>query len=250
MTTNILDVRNLDKQYGDFYALSDISMQVESGNVHGVIGPNGAGKTTFFNCLAGTNKATSGTILFEDQPIQDLHQFQRPAIGMGRSFQVTSLFADLSVMENLRLSSQALRRGKGFIFWRAVDHGDEDSSYARTILERVGLRGQDDTLAGALSHGQQRVLEVGMALMARPRLLLLDEPTSGMGIDDVPQMKELLLELRSECSILLIEHNIGLVSEVCDRVTVLQAGRVISEGSPEQVSQDEKVKLAYLGEGL
>lgn len=250
MTNVILDVRDLSKKYGDFYALKNISMQVEKGRVHGVIGPNGAGKTTFFNCLAGTNMATSGTVMFEGRAIEKIPQHARPGIGMGRSFQVTSLFPELSVMENLRLAAQALHPSKSFVFWRAVPERDADIDYANHVLERLGFSGQQETLARALSHGQQRVLEVGMALMARPRLLLLDEPTSGMGIDDIPQMKSLLQALREECSILLIEHNIGLVTEVCDVVTVLQAGQVIAEGTPVEVSENESVKAAYLGEGL
>lgn len=250
MVEVLLDVRNLTKRYGDFYALSDVTMQVEKGTVHGVIGPNGAGKTTFFHCIAGTSPSTCGEIVFERKNIEGLPQHARPGLGIGRSFQVNSLFPDLSVIENLRLASQALEPIHGFVFWRPVVHEDIDQRRAESVLHRLGLDGEEQTMVRALSHGQQRLLEVGMALMAQPHLILLDEPTSGMGVDDVPKMIELIKGLRGECTILLIEHNISLVSEVCDAVTVLQAGAVIAQGTPDQISQDEHVKSAYLGEEL
>lgn len=248
--TAILETRSLTKRYGDFVANTDINLSVKQGTIHGVIGPNGAGKTTFFNCLAGTVPTTSGEILLEGNHITKLAQHKRPLVGLARSFQVTSLFGDLSVFENLRLAHQALSPTKGFVFWRSAHETGSTAEAVEKVLKRTSLTAERETPVAALSHGQQRVLEVGVALMSQPRVLLLDEPTSGMGIDDIPQMITLLSELKKECTIVLIEHNVGLVTEVCDAVTVLQGGKVISEGTPKEVSSDEKVKAAYLGEDL
>ena len=247
---HILEVKDLVKRYGDFVATKDVSISVEPGSIHGVIGPNGAGKTTLFNCLAGTVETTSGQIILKGKDITKLPQHARPMAGLGRSFQVTSLFGDLSVFENLRLALQAMKPAKGFVFWKAVDSSADIEVQISKVLKRIGLEDESDTIVSALSHGQQRLLEVGMALMAQPSVLLLDEPTSGMGIDDIPQMIKLLNELKQECTILLIEHNVGLVTEVCDTVTVIQGGSVISAGTPQEISRDEKVKAAYLGEDL
>ncbi|WP_127115830.1 ABC transporter ATP-binding protein [Shimia sediminis] len=248
--STVLQTKLLTKRYGDFVANTDINLSVAKGTIHGVIGPNGAGKTTFFNCLAGTVPTTSGQVLLEGRDITTLAQHKRPLAGLSRSFQVTSLFSDLSVFENLRLAHQALSPGKGFVFWHAAHETGSTAEAVDMVLARTSLIGERDTLVSELSHGQQRVLEVGVALMSKPRVLLLDEPTSGMGIDDIPQMITLLSDLKKECTIVLIEHNVGLVTEVCDAVTVLQGGKVISEGTPHEVSNDEKVKIAYLGEDL
>lgn len=250
MSSAILKTSNLSKRYGDFYANKNVNINVERGTIHGVIGPNGAGKTTLFNCLTGTAPLTSGVIELDGLDISKKPQHLRPSFGLSRSFQVTSLFSDLSVVENLRLAYQALKPLSGFVFWRSVPTQGTAFDVANEILERIGLTDERNLLVSELSHGQQRLLEVGMALMAKPKLLLLDEPTSGMGIDDVPEMIKLLKILKDECTVVLIEHNIRLVTEVCDLVTVMQGGMVISEGTPKQISSDEKVKTAYLGEDL
>ena len=250
MNNSILSTVRLTKRYGDFYANTDVSISVKSSSIHGIIGPNGAGKTTLFNCLAGTVSISSGEILLGGKAIHKLAQHRRPSLGMGRSFQVTSLFQELTVLENLRLAGQALSPTHGFVFWRTVSSRGSIIKYAKEVLERLGLEKEQGKLATELSHGQQRLLEVGMALMSKPRVLLLDEPTSGMGVDDVPQMIKLLQNLRKECTILVIEHNIRLVTEVCDKVSVLQAGKVIAEGTPQEVSENQLVKTAYLGEDL
>ncbi len=251
MTNNlILQTKALTKRYGDFLANTDISIDVAEGTIYGIIGPNGAGKTTLFNCLAGTVTTTTGSIILDGNDITKLAQHARSLAGLGRSFQVTSLFEDLSVFENLRLASQAMKPSQGFVFWRGVQDKGPIAKEIDHALERIGLTSESETLVVALSHGHQRLLEVGMALMAKPKVLLLDEPTSGMGIDDIPQMVRLLKALREECTIILIEHNVGLVSEVCDYVTVLQGGEVISAGTPKEVSDDEKVKTAYLGKDI
>lgn len=250
MDNPILSTIGLTKRYGDFYANTDVSISVKPASIHGVIGPNGAGKTTLFNCLAGTVSVSSGEILLGGKAIHKLGQHRRPSLGMGRSFQVTSLFQELTALENLRLAGQALLPAHGFVFWRAVTKRGSNIEYANYVLERLGLEKERNKLVIELSHGQQRLLEVGMAIMSKPRVLLLDEPTSGMGVDDVPQMIKLLKNLRDECTILVIEHNIRLVTEVCDKVSVLQAGKVIAEGTPQEISENQLVKTAYLGEDL
>ncbi|WP_286239467.1 ABC transporter ATP-binding protein [Neptuniibacter halophilus] len=250
MIEPILEVQSLSKRYGDFYANRDVNLQVMGDTVHAVIGPNGAGKTTLFNCLAGATSTSEGRILFEEDDITGEAEHDRPGLGIGRSFQITSLFPELTVLENLRLSGQALNPSRAMAFWHPVPHDGPDTFHAHEVLERLGMSHMAEKTAETLSHGQQRMLEIGMALMARPRLLLLDEPTSGMGVDDIPQVINLIRNLRKICTILLIEHNVGLVSEVCDRVTVLQNGEVIADGTPAEVAANEKVKLAYLGEEL
>ncbi|MEH6579053.1 MAG: ABC transporter ATP-binding protein [Amphritea sp.] len=250
MIEPILEVKGLSKRYGDFYANRDIDLIVMADTVHAVIGPNGAGKTTLFNCLAGAVATSEGQIVFEENEITGAAEHARPALGIGRSFQINSLFPELSVLENLRLAGQALNPGRGLVFWHPVPHDCPDTFHAHEILERLGMEQLAYKEAETLSHGQQRMLEIGMALMARPRLLLLDEPTSGMGVDDIPQVISLIKSLRQICTILLIEHNVGLVSEVCDRVTVLQNGEVIADGTPSEITSNEKVKSAYLGEAL
>lgn len=250
MSKILLKVSALAKRYGDFYANRNVHLEVKTGTVHGMIGPNGAGKTTLFNCLVGAVKASEGQIIFDGQDITNEPEHARPMCGIGRSFQITSLFPKLSVTENLRLAGQALNPTKGFVFWHPVVHGTEESLYAQEVIESLGLYELAEKEVQTLSHGQQRMLEIGMALMAKPKLLLLDEPTSGMGVDDIPLVIHLIKKLRKSCTILLIEHNVGLVSLVCDMVTVLQNGEVIAEGTPEEVAGDEKVQSAYLGEAL
>ncbi|MGH1541919.1 MAG: ABC transporter ATP-binding protein [Arenicella sp.] len=250
MSNSVLKAINTTKRYGDFYANTNVNLDVKQGTIHGIIGPNGAGKTTLFNYLAGVVSLTSGQVLLEGAEIHKMAQHRRPSLGMGRSFQVTSLFPDLSVWENLRLAGQALKQKDGFVFWRPVANQGGTVDHLKQVISRLDLHNEQQTMVRALSHGQQRILEVGMALMAKPRVLLLDEPTSGMGIDDIPVMIKLLKSLKEECTVLLIEHNIHLVGQVCDTVTVLQGGEVIAEGTPEEVSANELVKTAYLGEAI
>ncbi|MFK8077161.1 MAG: ABC transporter ATP-binding protein [Granulosicoccus sp.] len=250
MSNPLLETHDLSMRYGEFWANTDINITINPDTIHGVIGPNGAGKTTLFNCLAGTLSPSSGKIVFDGKQIEHLAQYHRPRLGIGRSFQVTSLFPDLTVSENLRLARQALEPSKGFVFWRPVKKSASQIADIDHVLERISLTNEKTTAASALSHGQQRLLEVGMALMVKPKLLMLDEPTSGMGIDDVPAMTELLSTLRAECTILLIEHNVGLVSKVCDVVTVMHGGKVLVSGTPDEISENEEVKTAYLGEEI
>ncbi len=250
MSKTLLKISSLSKRYGDFYANRKVDLTVKADTVHGVIGPNGAGKTTLFNCLAGAVTSSEGSIVFDGLDITHEPEHARPIFGIGRSFQITSLFLELNVLENLRLAGQALNPIKGFVFWHPVSTDTAESRYAEEVIEHLGFSALAEKEVQTLSHGQQRMLEIGMALMAKPKLLLLDEPTSGMGVDDIPLVINLIKKLRNSCTILLIEHNVGLVSQVCDTVTVLQNGEVIANGTPLEIAANEKVQSAYLGEAL
>lgn len=246
----ILEALGVTKKFGNLVAVNHVDLRVRRGTVHGIIGPNGAGKTTLFNIFSGELQPTAGETLFEGRPVTRLEPFQRVRLGMGRSFQITSIFQNLSVFENVRVATQVGDGRTAYDFLTLVDHHSPPVVAAETILDRVGLRALATVRAGELSHGWQRVLEVALALAGSPRLLLLDEPTAGMGIEDLERMHNLLLDLARDYTIVLIEHNVRLVMDVCHTVTVLDQGQVLMEGPPEKVSQDARVREAYLGVGI
>jgi branched-chain amino acid transport system ATP-binding protein len=247
MSTAIMEAKDIVKRYGKFSALSGVNLRIAKHTVHSVIGPNGAGKTTLFHVLTGTVPITAGNIVFDGSDVTHEPDHRRVRRGIARSFQVTSLFANLSVRENLRLASQGVDAKRALNAWTpprgALEHRDAVDS----ILERLALQRQASTLAGVLSHGQQRRLEVGMALAARPKAIFLDEPTSGMGIDDLDDMKQLIRSLRDDYTVVLIEHNMDIVMDISDTITVMQQGRVLVEGKPAEIRGDERVRSAYLG---
>lgn len=248
MSDYILETENLGLRYGAFAALGSVDLKIRRGTIHTVIGPNGAGKTTLFHCLTGERRPSNGSIRFAGKDLTRQPAHKRVASGMSRSFQITSLFQNLSVRENLRLAAQG-RDGLGALaFWYSDTHRARHLEKADEVLERIKLTAQADTCAGDLSHGQQRVLEVGMSLCSDPELLLLDEPTSGMGVDDIPVMTRLIAELGKDHTVMLIEHNMRLVMSISDRITVMHQGNILIEGEPEEVKGDERVKKAYLGE--
>ncbi|MDR1947561.1 MAG: ABC transporter ATP-binding protein [Desulfovibrio sp.] len=244
----ILKTENLSLSYGGFTAVDKVNLQVKHKTVHSVIGPNGAGKTSLFHCLTGGRRPTGGRILFKDEEITNKSAHARVGSGMARSFQITSLFQNLTVRENLRLASQGRDGNRALVFWRSVSARGEHQALADQVMERLGLTHKAGVAAGDLSHGQQRILEVGMALCGKPALLLLDEPTAGMGVNDIPMMTELIAELGKDYSVLLIEHNMGIVMSISDTITVMSRGNVLIEGKPAEIRADMRVREAYLGE--
>ncbi len=247
MTLPLLEARNIVKRYGKFLALAGVDLRVQAKTIHSVIGPNGAGKTTLFHSLTGTVPLTDGTIIFDGHDVSHRSDYQRVQVGMARSFQVTSLFPTLSVYENLRLATQGTHPLHALRLWSLIKPQRAQTDNIESILEKIGLANVRHSLSNALSHGQQRRLEVGMALAARPKAIFLDEPTSGMGIDDIDSMKKLIYSLRNDLTVILIEHNMGIVMDISDTITVMQQGKVLVEGAPHAIKSDERVRSAYLG---
>ena len=247
MTAPILEATGVVKQYGKFMALGGVDLRVMPGTVHSVIGPNGAGKTTLFHMLTGTRSVTSGRIVFDGHDVTGETDYQRVQRGIARSFQLTSLFPSLPVRENLRLAALGTQPRRAMNCWRRPVGELSCTDTVERVLERLELTRVADAVAGALSHGQQRRLEVGMALAARPRAIFLDEPTSGMGVDDLGAMKRLIRGLAEDHTVVLIEHNMDIVMDISDTITVMQQGKVLMEGPPDSVRGDPRVRAAYLG---
>ncbi len=249
MAEPLLRIDGLSKSFGAVVACDQVTLDLPAGELHAVIGPNGAGKTTLLGQLAGEIRPDAGRIHFAGEPITALPARARAARGLARSFQITSLFPRCSVLDNVALAVQA-RSGHSFRFWRPTAREAELSEPARAALARVGLEARAEIPAAALSHGEQRQLEIAMALAGRPRLLLLDEPTAGMGREESARMVELLAGLKagSDMTILLIEHDMDVVFALADRITVLLYGRVLASDRPEAIRANPEVRRAYLGE--
>jgi branched-chain amino acid transport system ATP-binding protein len=243
----LLEAVGVEKRYDKFVALGGVNLQVRANTVHSVIGPNGAGKTTLFHMLTGTKAVSGGRIVFDGHDVTREPDYLRVRRGMARSFQVTSLFLTLPVRENLRLAAQGTAPAKALNCWTPPTGALSCADMVVKVLATLGLERFADTPAGNLSHGQQRRLEVGMALAARPKAIFLDEPTSGMGIDDLEEMKQLIQGLKREHTVVLIEHNMNIVMDISDTITVMQQGRVLAEGLPNDIRNDERVRKAYLG---
>jgi len=247
MADALLQVESLSKRFGGVLASDAVTLDVKRGELHAVIGPNGAGKTTLISQLSGQLRPDAGRIRFAGGDITALPQFRRSALGLARSFQITSLFLDFSALDNVALAVQA-HAGHSFRFWRNARNEAELRQPARAALERVGLGSRADWPASALSHGEHRQLELAMALAGAPRMLLLDEPMAGMGPDDSARMVAMLRALKQEVTILLIEHDMEAVFALADRITVLVYGRVIASGAPAEIRANAQVREAYLGE--
>lgn len=243
----MLETVHLSKAFGALYATHEVDLHVRKGSIHAIIGPNGAGKTTLFNLLAGVFPPSSGKILFNGQDISKRTVAQRCRLGIGRSFQVTSIFPELSVAENVQLACQA-KNGLRHALFRSAAHCRETIEQADAILDFMGILGMRDLPAGTIPYGSQRSLDVAIAIGTDPQLLLLDEPTSGMSPDDTVRMIDLIHRLAEKYTIVLIEHHMNVVMSISDTISVLQMGALIAQGTPEEIQQNEEVKKAYLGE--
>jgi branched-chain amino acid transport system ATP-binding protein len=247
MVDALLQTENLAKRFGGIVATDDVTLSVAAGELHAVIGPNGAGKTTLIAQLSGQLPADAGRIRFAGHDISALPMYRRSHLGLARSFQITSLFLDLSVLDNVALAVQA-HRGHSFRFWRDARGEKELRDPARAALARVGLSARERQPAAALSHGEHRQLELAMALAGNPRMLLLDEPMAGLGPEESARMVSMLRELKKGLTILLVEHDMEAVFALADRITVLVYGRVIASGAPAAIRANSQVRDAYLGE--
>jgi len=244
----ILETRNLRREFGALVAVADVSVKVKAGSFHSIIGPNGAGKTTFFNLLSGNLAPTSGQVFYKGEDITRLPVHRTVHKGIGRSFQITNIFPNLTVLENIRLASQALGNDN-FKLFRSYRAYPRYEQRAWQVIEQVGLAERALFLARTLPHGDQRKLELGMILAPDPEVLLLDEPTAGMASEQVPELMALIREIQAagDKTIMLVEHNMNVVMNVSDTITVMHYGEVLAEGSPQEISANETVQKAYLG---
>ncbi|HUL93904.1 MAG TPA: ABC transporter ATP-binding protein [Burkholderiales bacterium] len=247
MTSSILEVRGLTKSFGALRASDGIDLEVREGETHAVIGPNGAGKTTLIGQLAGEIRSDRGEVRFAGEDITALPAPARSRKGLARSFQITSIYPDFSTLENVMLAVQA-HAGHSFRFWRAAREQTALRAPARAILEELGLGGRAGVQASNLAHGEQRRLEIAMALAVRPRLMLLDEPVAGMGAEETRRMIAFLSTLKGGKTIILVEHDMDAVFSLADRVSVLVYGRIIATGTPQEIRANPEVRRAYLGE--
>jgi branched-chain amino acid transport system ATP-binding protein len=243
----LLQIEGLTKRFGGVIASDAITLDITRGEFHAIIGPNGAGKTTLIGLLAGEIAPHGGSIRFDGGDITTLPADRRSHLGLARSFQITSLFRDFTALDNVALAVQA-HSGHSFRFWNDARRDDSLRAPAQVALERVGLGARAAMRVDRLSHGEQRQLEIAMALATRPRLLLLDEPMAGMGPDESARMVAMLRELKGGITILLIEHDMETVFALADRITVLVYGRIIASGDPATIRADAAVREAYLGE--
>jgi branched-chain amino acid transport system ATP-binding protein len=243
----LLAVRALTKRFGGLVATDRVDLEVAEGETLAVIGPNGAGKTTLIGQLSGDLRPDAGAIRFGGVDVTGLPAPARSQRGLARSFQITSIFREFTALDNVALAVQA-HAGHSFRFWAPAFTEPALREPARAVLERVGLGGRPDVVAGTLAHGEQRQLEIAMALATRPRLLLLDEPVAGMGSDESQRMVRLLRELRGRHTIVLVEHDMDVVWALADRIAVMVYGRVIACATPEAIRANAEVRRAYLGE--
>jgi len=243
----LLKVDGLTKRFGGVVASDGIVLEVQQGELHAIIAPNGAGKTTLIGQLTGELSPDAGRITFAGQDVTKLPVYERSALGLARSFQITSLFPDFTALDNVALAVQA-RSGHSFQFWQDARKDESLREPARETLARVGLGHRANELVKSLSHGEQRQLELAMALATQPRMLLLDEPMAGLGPEESGRMVAMLRELKRELTILLIEHDMEAVFALADQISVLVYGRVIASGLPQDIRANEEVRRAYLGE--
>jgi branched-chain amino acid transport system ATP-binding protein len=247
MSEPLLQIEGLSKRFGGIVASNNVSLDIATGELHAIIGPNGAGKTTLIAQLTGELTPNAGRVRFGGADITRTPPFRRSLLGLARSFQITSVFPDLTVLDNVALAVQA-HAGHSFHFWRSAQKDAALREPARAALARVGLNGRDNAIVATMSHGEHRQLEIAMALATKPRMLLLDEPMAGMGPDESERLVTTLRVLKKEYTILLVEHDMDVVFALADRISVLVYGRVIATGLPEEIRNNADVKQAYLGE--
>jgi branched-chain amino acid transport system ATP-binding protein len=246
MSDIILETRNLTREFKGFIAVNQVNLQVQRGHIHALIGPNGAGKTTCFNLLTKFLIPTSGQILFNDQDITALESAQIARMGIIRSFQISAVFPHLSVLENVRIGLQR-NMGTSFHFWKSEATLNQLNERAMQLLAEVGLEEFADSITVDLPYGRKRALEIATTLAMEPELMLLDEPTQGMGHEDVKRVTALIKKVSQGRTILMVEHNMNVVADICDRISVLQRGAILAEGDYQSVSQNPQVLEAYMG---
>ena len=247
MAEPLLRVEKLVRRFGGIVATDNVSLDVANGELHAIIGPNGAGKTTLISQLTGQLLPDAGTIELAGTDITYVPAYRRSALGLARSFQITCLLLDFTALDNVALAAQA-HDGHSFRFWGNARNESNLRRIARAALDRVGLAARADTVVSRLSHGEQRELELAVALATSPQVLLLDEPMAGLGITESARMVKLLQELRREVTIVLVEHDMDAVFALADRISVLVYGRIIASGAPSAIRNNDEVKRAYLGE--
>jgi branched-chain amino acid transport system ATP-binding protein len=244
----VLETENLTKEFAGFVAVSGVNLKVERGTIHALIGPNGAGKTTCFNLLTKFLTPTRGTIKYKGQDITDLRPADIARLGVVRSFQISAVFPHLTVLENVRIALQR-KRGGSFDFWRPASVLNVYNDRARSLINDVGLSAFENTLAVELPYGRKRALEIATTLALDPEMLLLDEPTAGMGHEDVDRIAALIKTVAASRTVLMVEHNLSVVSNLSNKITVLTRGRILTEGDYKTVSENPQVREAYMGTG-
>jgi branched-chain amino acid transport system ATP-binding protein len=247
VSTPVLQVEGLVKRFGGLLATDHLSLALAPGEIHAIIGPNGAGKTTLIHQLSGDLRPDEGRILFNGRDVTALPPYQRALAGFGRSYQITSVFADFTALQNVALSVQA-HAGHSFHFLRRADRDAALTGPARAALAQVGLAERADTPVAEMAHGERRQLEIAMTLAGQPSLLLLDEPMAGMSHAESENVVALLRTLKGRYTILLVEHDMDAVFALADRITVLVYGRAIASGTPDEIRQSAEVRMAYLGD--
>lgn len=242
----ILQARKLSRQFSGFYAVKDVDLAIERHSIHALIGPNGAGKTTCFNLLTTFLRPTSGQVIFNGRDISRSDPATVAASGLVRSFQIAAVFGQMTVLENVRVALQK-KHGITFTFWRSLAVLRQFNAQALELLEQVGLERWKDVRAAELPYGRKRALELVTTIAMEPEMILLDEPMAGLGHEDIGPVVELIRTVAKGRTILMVEHNMKVIAQLCSRVTVLQSGQVLAEGSYEQVSKDPRVIEAYVG---
>lgn len=248
MSDYILETHGLTKEFAGFSAVSDVNLQVRRHTIHALIGPNGAGKTTCFNLLTKFLHPSKGKIIYNGQDITEMKPADVARLGLVRSFQISAVFPNLTALENVRVALQR-EHGESFDFWRSKSVLNRFNERARALLDDVGLSAFEDIRAAEMPYGRKRALEIATTLALEPELMLLDEPMAGMGHEDIEKIAALIKRIAADHTILMVEHNLNVVSNLSDKITVLTRGQILAEGDYATLTQDERVREAYLGAG-